>query len=402
MSAAPAAGRRRGPRLGARLLRPRPSAEVAPDLIGCILAGRRRRRRDRRDRALPAGRPRLAQLPRPARPRARSCSGPPATSTSTAATACTGAPTWSASPRAAARPCCSAPSRRPHGLAGHARAPRRRRRPAPLRRPRAPLRRRSGSTGASTAPTRCGRGGRVALHGRGRPGRRGVRPPHRHLGGRRPALALRHGAARRTSPSPSRRRAVSARRRAPRRPGGRLPARRTSSSASSRSGRPLRVKLGVDPTAPDIHLGHTVVLGKLREFQDAGHTGGADHRRLDRPGGRSLGPHLDAARCSRGRGDRAQRRDLPRAGLPHPRPRAHRDPRPTASGSPAWAWSTLFRLAGSATVNQLLRRNDFAERMGADRPVSVLELLYPLMQAYDSVDGRGGRRARAAPTSSST
>ena len=53
---------------------------------------------------------------------------------------------------------------------------------------------------------------------------------------------------------------------------GRLPARRAASSASSPQGRPLRVKLGIDPTAPDIHLGFTVVLQKLREFQDLGHT----------------------------------------------------------------------------------------------------------------------------------
>ena len=56
--------------------------------------------------------------------------------------------------------------------------------------------------------------------------------------------------------------------------------------------------------------------------------------------------------------------------------------------SRAWASRTCFRLAGRATVNQLLRRNDFAERMADDRPVSVLELLYPLMQAYDSVELR--------------
>ena len=60
------------------------------------------------------------------------------------------------------------------------------------------------------------------------------------------------------------------------------------------AGRPLRVKLGIDPTAPDIHLGHAVVLRKLREFQDAGHRRRADHRRLHGARGRSLGA-LDAA-----------------------------------------------------------------------------------------------------------
>ena len=91
----------------------------------------------------------------------------------------------------------------------------------------------------------------------------------------------------------------------------RLAARRASSSASSSAppaeGRPLRVKLGIDPTAPDIHLGHMVVLQKLREFQDAGHDGGPDHRRLHRAGRRPVGP-LGAAAGARARGDRPQRR----------------------------------------------------------------------------------------------
>jgi len=148
-------------------------------------------------------------------------------------------------------------------------------------------------------------------------------------------------------------------------------------------GRPLRVKLGVDPTAPDIHLGHSVVLGKLREFQDAGHLAvliiGDWTARVGDPSGRtSTRPML-------------REEDIERNAASY-REQAFRilDPerteiRPNGEWFAAMGMEQLFALAGSATVNQILRRNDFAERMGADRPVSVLELLYPLMQAYDSV-----------------
>jgi tyrosyl-tRNA synthetase len=151
-------------------------------------------------------------------------------------------------------------------------------------------------------------------------------------------------------------------------------------------GRPLRVKLGVDPTAPDIHLGHSVVLGKLREFQDAGHLAvlviGDWTARVGDPSGRtSTRPMLS--------GDQID------ANAATYREQAFRilDPERTEIRSNGeWfagmGLEDVFRLAGRATVNQLLRRNDFAERMADDRPVSVLELLYPLMQAYDSVELR--------------
>jgi tyrosyl-tRNA synthetase len=153
-----------------------------------------------------------------------------------------------------------------------------------------------------------------------------------------------------------------------------------------RLGRPLRVKLGVDPTAPDIHLGHSVVLGKLREFQDAGHLAvlviGDWTARVGDPSGRtSTRPMLSAAEIERNADTY--------------REQAFRilDPdRTEIRANGEWfsqvGLEEVFRLAGSATVNQLLRRNDFAERMADDRPVSVLELLYPLMQAYDSVELR--------------
>ena len=148
-------------------------------------------------------------------------------------------------------------------------------------------------------------------------------------------------------------------------------------------GRPLRVKLGVDPTAPDIHLGHAVVLGKLREFQDAGHLAvliiGDWTARVGDPSGRtSTRPVLggeDIERNAESYREQAFRILDP----------ARTEIRPNGEWFAGMGMEQLFALAGSATVNQLLRRNDFAERMAADRPVSVLELLYPLMQAYDSV-----------------
>ena len=148
-------------------------------------------------------------------------------------------------------------------------------------------------------------------------------------------------------------------------------------------GRPLRVKLGVDPTAPDIHLGHSVVLGKLREFQDAGHTAvliiGDWTARVGDPSGRTstrpmLGEEEIEANAASYREQAFRILDPARTEI-----------RPNGEWFATMGMEQLFALAGSATVNQLLRRNDFAARMGADRPISVLELLYPLMQAYDSV-----------------
>ena len=145
----------------------------------------------------------------------------------------------------------------------------------------------------------------------------------------------------------------------------------------------LRVKLGVDPTAPDIHLGHAVVLGKLREFQDAGHTGvliiGDWTARVGDPSGRSsTRPMLSAEEIE---ANAATYQEQAFRILDPDRTEVRRNGEWFAE----MGLGPLFRLAASATVNQLLRRRDFAERIEADRPISVLELLYPLMQAYDSV-----------------
>ena len=148
-------------------------------------------------------------------------------------------------------------------------------------------------------------------------------------------------------------------------------------------GRPLRVKLGVDPTAPDIHLGHTVVLQKLRQFQDAGHLAvliiGDWTARVGDPSGRSsTRPMLSAeeidANAQTYREQAFKILDPERVEV-----------RPNGEWFAQMGLAPLFRLAATTTVNQLLRREDFANRMTEQRPISVLELLYPLMQAYDSV-----------------
>ena len=146
--------------------------------------------------------------------------------------------------------------------------------------------------------------------------------------------------------------------------------------------RPLRVKLGVDPTTPDIHLGHTVVLRKLREFQDLGHQVvliiGDYTARVGDPSGRSsIRPFVDPAEIDRNAETYEQQAFKV---LDHSRTEVRRN----------GEWLDMpmeehFRLARTSTVAQLLERDDFAKRYAAGEPISILELLYPLMQGYDSV-----------------
>src|SRR4051794_1890371 len=146
--------------------------------------------------------------------------------------------------------------------------------------------------------------------------------------------------------------------------------------------RPLRVKLGIDPTAPDIHLGHTVVLRKLREFQDAGHTVvlivGDYTARVGDPSGRSATrPQLAPEEIDRN----AETYTRQAFNV------LDRD-RTEVRRNGEWLdmpMEELFRLARTSTVAQLLERDDFSKRYRAGEPISILELLYPLMQGYDSV-----------------
>ena len=150
------------------------------------------------------------------------------------------------------------------------------------------------------------------------------------------------------------------------------------------AGRPLRVKLGIDPTAPDIHLGFTVVLSKLREFQQLGHRVvlivGDYTARVGDPSGRSsTRPVLDPATID---ANAATFREQALTVL---------DPDPELLElrfNSEWLdmrMEELFRLARTTTVAQLLERQDFSDRFRAREPISVLELLYPLLQGYDSV-----------------
>jgi tyrosyl-tRNA synthetase len=147
-------------------------------------------------------------------------------------------------------------------------------------------------------------------------------------------------------------------------------------------GRPLRLKLGIDPTAPDVHLGHTVVLQKLREFQDLGHTAvliiGDYTARVGDPSGRSaVRPQLDPDQIERN-AETYRRQALKVL-----------DPKRTElRRNGEWldmAMEDLFALARTATAAQLLERDDFSKRLAAGDPISILELLYPLLQGYDSV-----------------
>jgi tyrosyl-tRNA synthetase len=146
--------------------------------------------------------------------------------------------------------------------------------------------------------------------------------------------------------------------------------------------RPLRVKLGIDPTAPDIHLGFAVVLGKLREFQDLGHTVvlivGDCTARVGDPSGRSAtrpvlsGGEIDA--------NAATFRQQALKVLDPERLEVRRN-----GEWLALEIEELFRLVRTTTVARILERDDFAKRYAAGAPISLLELLYPLLQGYDSV-----------------
>jgi tyrosyl-tRNA synthetase len=153
-----------------------------------------------------------------------------------------------------------------------------------------------------------------------------------------------------------------------------------------RRGGPLRAKLGLDPTASDLHLGHTVVLQKLREFQDAGHTVvlivGDFTARVGDPSGRSATrPVLSGEEI-----DAHARTYVEQAGKV-----LHTDERFELRHNSEWldmGMEELFRLARIPTVAQLIERDDFARRLAANEPVSLLELLYPVLQGYDSVATR--------------
>ena len=150
-----------------------------------------------------------------------------------------------------------------------------------------------------------------------------------------------------------------------------------------RSGRKLRVKLGIDPTAPDIHLGFVVVLKKLRAFQDLGHTAvlviGDYTARVGDPSGRSkTRPILSAEQI-----DANTRTYLEQAYLVLDGGKT--EVRRNSEWLAPLALADLIQLTRATTVARVLERDDFSKRFAAGDPITLTELLYPLMQAYDSV-----------------
>jgi tyrosyl-tRNA synthetase len=158
---------------------------------------------------------------------------------------------------------------------------------------------------------------------------------------------------------------------------------RTKLERSRRAGVPLKVKLGLDPTAPDLHLGHTVVLRKLRDFQDLGHTAivilGDFTGMIGDPTGRSetrkpLTWDDIRANAETYRGQLGKVLDMTRARLEL-----------NSSWLAALNMEQVIRLTAHVTVAQMLQREDFAARYTSGRPISLHEFLYPIAQAYDSV-----------------
>ncbi|MGB3683312.1 MAG: tyrosine--tRNA ligase [Rubrobacteraceae bacterium] len=150
-----------------------------------------------------------------------------------------------------------------------------------------------------------------------------------------------------------------------------------------RSGDPLRVKLGIDPTAPDIHLGFAVVLKKLREFQALGHTAvlviGDYTARVGDPSGRSkTRPILSPEEI-----ERNTKTYLEQAYLILDRDRT--EVRHNSEWLAPLALADIIHLTRATTVARTMERDDFSKRYASGEQISLTELLYPLMQAYDSV-----------------
>jgi tyrosyl-tRNA synthetase len=159
-----------------------------------------------------------------------------------------------------------------------------------------------------------------------------------------------------------------------------LPAGRLSEQLAE--GRPLRVKLGIDPTTPDIHLGHTVVLEKLREFQQLGHQVvlivGDFTARVGDPSGRSAQRPLPSAEEIEANAATYQEQAF----------KVLDRERTEVRFNSEWlrmAPEDLLGLLAQTTVARLIERDDFQKRLAAGTPIAALELLYPLLQGYDSV-----------------
>ena len=152
---------------------------------------------------------------------------------------------------------------------------------------------------------------------------------------------------------------------------------------SYRSGKPMRVKAGFDPTAPDLHLGHTVLIRKLKHFQDMGHTVifliGDGTGLIGDPTGRN------ATRPPLSREELERNAETYKAQVFKILDRDKTEVRYNSEWLHQLGFEGMIRLSAKYTVSQLLEREDFHKRFQEEKPISVHELLYPLAQGYDSV-----------------
>ena len=164
-------------------------------------------------------------------------------------------------------------------------------------------------------------------------------------------------------------------------------------AAAELEGRPLRVKLGIDPTGSDIHLGHSILFRKLRAFQDAGHTAvliiGDFTARIGDPTGKSA----TRVQLTTEQVEANATTYLRQLGQGQPKERALLDfetpGRLEVRRNSEWLEGLdlpqVIGLLGTATVGQMLAKDDFAKRYGSGTPIALHEFLYPLLQGYDSV-----------------
>jgi len=154
-------------------------------------------------------------------------------------------------------------------------------------------------------------------------------------------------------------------------------------TASLQTGRPLRLKVGFDPTAPDLHLGHTVLIRKMKHFQDMGHTVifviGDGTARIGDPTGRNI------TRPPMTREEILANAETYKTQVFKILDREKTEVRFNGEWLDELGFESMIRLCAKYTVARLLERDDFAKRFKEGTPISVHELLYPLAQAYDSV-----------------
>ena len=163
--------------------------------------------------------------------------------------------------------------------------------------------------------------------------------------------------------------------------------------AANTTGRPLRIKLGIDPTGSDIHLGHSILFRKLRAFQDAGHTAvliiGDFTARIGDPTGKSstrvqLSAEQVEANATTYLKQLGQGQDPERALLDFETP-GRLEVRRNSEWLAGLDLPQVIELLATSTVGQMLAKEDFAKRHGSGTPIVLHEFLYPLLQGYDSV-----------------